>query len=518
MSFLLACVQTEALDSCRWKESLRKGLFSVEEAARSGARLVLLPEAFFPGYYLRGMMEGEQEWRSFDVCALFSEKARQLKIHLAAGMVLFTEEGPVNSAVLWGPDGRELLRTVKSNLWHFDEKYVRPGRSFSVADTSLGRIGMMICADGRIPEVARILALRKASLILDLTNLTSTGRDRKTLSNPQLDYMLPVRAAENGLWIAVADKVGLEAGSVLNCGGSRVIGPKGETVAAASSWKEELLFASVDLSARGYALTPRKPESWTRLGQPTGETEAEKQQFRPMLPVDNELFACMVRFSADDPAEYIRKASGFLLRALDQGNRLILLPAVPAEREDETLKALVPLMKADALTALPLSGEKDGGEFILFTSSGVLGRTGRDGPGVLSTPLGRIGGIFGGDGWNPEPIRCLMISGSEIVLWYGEKSPEIAGELLVKFARTRASENRLFVLASFEGKGGPVLMAAPSGALLAEALEEGDQAISAMVRRMESRSKTVVPGTNIIGGRHPEAYGDLFSPPEEAYP
>ena len=518
MSFTIACIQSEALDCSLWRESLQKGLAAVEEAARSGAKLVLLPEAFFPGYYLSGMMEGEQEWRSLDVTALFSGKARELKIHLAAGMVLFAEDEAVNAGILWGPDGKELLRTVKSNLWHFDEKYVRPGYSFPVADTSFGRIGMMICADGRIPEIARILALKKASLILDLTNLTSSGRDRKALSNPQLDYMLPVRAAENGVWIAVADKVGLEASTVLNCGGSRVIDPRGGTVAAASSWREEILFAEIDLETKGFPLPQRRPEEWSLLGQGTGETEAQKNQFKPLHPVENELFASLIRFSSSCADEYAARAASFLLRALDQGNRLICLPSVPRAEEDRMLKALLPLMPSeDEIAVLPLRDGGGRGEFLLFSSTGVVGRTGGHAPEVLSTPLGRIGGVFGRDGWNPEPIRCLMIAGAEIVLWYGEKMENIPGELLEKFVRTRASENRLFILASFE-EGGPVLMAGPSGAILAAALQEGDQGISAMVHRMESRCKTVVPGTNIIGGRHPEAYGDLFSSPRDNKP
>ena len=79
-------------------------------------------------------------------------------------------------------------------------------------------------------------------------------------------------------------------------------------------------------------------------------------------------------------------------------------------------------------------------------------------------------------------------------------------------ARTRAAENRVFVLHLY---GNDASIIGPSGAVLASALRNGDQAVSAMIRRAESRAKTVVPGTNIISGRIPEAYGELIASGEE---
>src|SRR3989304_4331510 len=90
----------------------------------------------------------------------------------------------------------------------------RPAAQAPGFHTSIGCLGLMICADGRLPEIARTLALRGAQLIVNPTAWVSTARDRRLLTNPQYEYMIPVRALENGVWIASANKVGTEEESI----------------------------------------------------------------------------------------------------------------------------------------------------------------------------------------------------------------------------------------------------------------------------------------------------------------
>ena len=104
------------------------------------------------------------------------------------------------------------------------------GDELEVFDTPIGRIGIILCGDGRQPEIARVLALKGAQLIIDLTNLTATGSSSEQLSNPQYEYMLPTRAVENKVWFVIANKVGMEADSILYCGKSCFISPQ------ASNW------------------------------------------------------------------------------------------------------------------------------------------------------------------------------------------------------------------------------------------------------------------------------------------
>jgi predicted amidohydrolase len=506
----IGCVQSRALDVSRWKEALDRALVLADEAVAGGAELVLMPEALFPAYYLGGE-DPAASWREADPRPVFSGYAANRRIHLAAGLVL--EEGGAlfNGAVLWGPDGGELLRTFKSNLWHFDGRYVLPGSSFPVADTEFGRVGMMVCADGRIPEISRILALKGARLILDLTNLTSTGRNKDTLSNPQLEYMLPARAAENGVWIAVADKVGLEAETVLNCGGSRLIDPLGNVVASLDSSAEGVLVAEADLEAPRPPMPGRTPKLYSILTADTVFTGAYLAQFDPLTSAGDEVFAALCRFTAAGREEFLEKASHFLVRAADQGNRLVCLPFMEEEGCSGVAEKLSCLLAGSDVIAVLSGPAREGRETVVFSADGVIGRFSGEMFEPLDTPVGRIGAVFGDEGWNPEPVRCFMLGGAEVAVWYGDGTRP--RETSVKIARTRAAENRIFLL-YFHG-GDDVLVAGPSGAVLAEALDGGDQAVSAMIRRSESRGKTVVPGTNIVSGRLPSAYGDLVA--DEGY-
>ncbi|GAH78102.1 unnamed protein product, partial [marine sediment metagenome] len=71
--------------------------------------------------------------------------------------------------------------------------------------------------------------------MLDLTNWVTSGFEKETLTNPQVEYMIPTRALENRVWIIAANKVGMEVKSILYCGKSAVFTPDGEVAKIASS-------------------------------------------------------------------------------------------------------------------------------------------------------------------------------------------------------------------------------------------------------------------------------------------
>ena len=216
---------------------LQEVLELLEDAGNAGAKLVVLPECSYPAYYLRDANPYARDGvRGYDeVCALFGHYANKFGYWLAAGMARPTKKGLRNSAVIFGPDGEVRGHYDKSFLWHFDSSWFQAGEEFPVWDTGFCKFGALICADGRMPEIARSLALNGAEIILDLTAWVSSGRDPAQLSNPQCEYMMPVRAFENGVWVAAADKWGTEAGSIVYAGRSTVIAPTGETMICAPS-------------------------------------------------------------------------------------------------------------------------------------------------------------------------------------------------------------------------------------------------------------------------------------------
>jgi predicted amidohydrolase len=502
----IACVQMRARSAEHRGEALQSALRMIDAAADGGAKMALLPETFYPSYYLGGI---DPAWSWREAFSALSEKAAERRIFLAAGIVLKDGGSLRNAAVLWGPDGKERLRTYKSNLWHFDERYVEPGLSFDVAETPWGPVGMMICADGRIPEIARILAMKGARLILDPTNLVASGRDPSRLSSPQLEYMLCARAAENGLWIAVANKVGLESESVLNCGGSCVVDPYGEKVASLGSAEEGILFVDVDLDAAPYALPARAPQKYGAIAQKKENTRAFQSLSEPLPPLaEDELFLGVAQFSYEGTDDYMNRAARMLTRSADQGASLVCLPGTPSCSGDEIAAALSSSLAGEKCMAACAVAEPGAAErrLVLFDSNGLVAslHEGRYTP--VETSAGRIGVVFGDEGWNPEPVRCLMLEGAEIVLWYGAFEDERRRSIIEKIARTRASENRVCIVGSFSGPVRESCIIPPSGAVAASALPGESQAVFALVRRSDCRWKTVMPGTDIAAGRHTEAY------------
>jgi predicted amidohydrolase len=125
---------------------------------------------------------------------------------------------------------------------------------------------------------------------------------------------------------------------------------------------------------------------------------------------------------------------------------------------------------------------------------------------VLNTPVGRVGLMLAAEGVVPEVARSLMLRGAEILLWAGD-DPGLA---MLPFARTRAEENRVFVVCA----GGPTPTGAtaivePSGRLLAVALEGRELSIGAEVNRALSHIKQRAPGSDVVRHRQPTSYEAL---------
>jgi predicted amidohydrolase len=94
--------------------------------------------------------------------------ARELKILLVAGMLEADGEARCNTAVLISPEGRLLGKYRKQHLEH-ELVRNRPGTESPVFATSHGRIGVMICADRRLPEIAGRLKQQGADFLLCLS-------------------------------------------------------------------------------------------------------------------------------------------------------------------------------------------------------------------------------------------------------------------------------------------------------------------------------------------------------------
>jgi predicted amidohydrolase len=170
-----------------------------------------------------------------------------------------------NSAVLIGPDGQIVGSYRKIHPFFPDTRWSRKGDlGFPVFATDIGRIGLIVCMDVSFFESTRIPALKGADIIVCPLN------SRTEAPNPQWR----ARALENGVYMVVANRVGLERGECFS-GGSAVIDPCGRVVGHLGT-EPGLLLSDVDLdnvhqpyAMVGDRLGTRRPEQYQRVLLPS---------------------------------------------------------------------------------------------------------------------------------------------------------------------------------------------------------------------------------------------------------
>ena len=528
----VACVQIEAYDLEHAEAGLQRALVMIDKAAGAGADLIVLPECSYPAYFLRGKDEyAEASLRSWDsVAALFGGKAREHRCHIVAGLVR-PDEGStllLNAAVLFGPGGDVIGSTAKSFLWHFDRHWFRRGVEYAILDTSIARIGLMICADGRMPEIARTLALQGAQVIVDPTALVTGGGNRATLSNPQIEYMLPVRALENGVWIVVANKVGLEADSILYCGRSCVIDPLGSKVAMGSPDREEVIFHDISLSGAPCIPVSRCPAAYRAIAEPAEDQPVVRLLGEAVVPEETVVRVASIQLrEGGSAASYLARVTEVLDTASRQDVQLVVLPGTIPENADsdaaqssETIARLAEMSVRFecglASTLTEYEGTRkyrtcfvwDEGELVgqyRKAHQEDVGYTAGDGLCVLETRFGRLGIMLDEEALLPEVARCLMLNGADVILWPARPSRWP----LRMLARARADENRVYVVLATSVGGGAALVN-PCGTVVAAALPDVEQAIAAQVAWANSRYKEMAPSTHVVFGRVPGTYAGLI--------
>jgi predicted amidohydrolase len=217
----------------------------VAAAASTGAQLLVLPEGTIPAYVLAGKRYDEQlaERALGELRAL----AAQERVVIVCG--ISREHGGLrfNSAVVVDNDGSLAGYADKTFLWHFDRRWFAPSERIAPIATSLGPLGALVCADGRIPTIARALVDAGALILVMPTAWVTSGRDPMNLENIQADLLAQVRARENDVPFAAANKSGTERGYVAYCGKSQIVAADGSIKAMASQYDPETIRASLEL-------------------------------------------------------------------------------------------------------------------------------------------------------------------------------------------------------------------------------------------------------------------------------
>ncbi len=440
----VAAAQLAARPIERSDDALEAALGAIRRAGQFGVDLLVLPECTYPAYNLRSRA-------TYDAAPLLDHDAliqllcdttRDAGVHLVAGLVESRATRLHNAAVLINPAGRVVGVYRKQFLWDRDHDYFAPGESIDVFQTGIGRIGMLICADARAPEIVATLAAQRADLVAMPTNWVNAAKQPGAFYNPQPDFLIPARCREFGLPFICANKSGQEDDETRFCGMSRIVLPDGTTAAEAGPTGDAIVVAEIP-----------EPDPF-------------------------------------DPGQAPPAASREWGVAIRPG---VASPAIPRQ------VTLAAARTANDLTRLPQSGP-----CIAMTlqptisAPGSLARGGVSMVGPMDAPgLHSIGGVFvgyvAGDAANGFAWpRALALQGAQL-LCLSEARSEL------DILRTRAVENRVFVAALTDDW---LALIGPDATVLAQ----DPRLAAARVDLAEAAIKTVAPQTDVFAERRPACY------------
>ncbi|WP_447893530.1 carbon-nitrogen hydrolase [Vreelandella sp. GE22] len=251
-------------------QSLAESEKGVRDAAAQGAKLVLLQELHATHYFCQ-----YEDPALFDLAEpldgptgqRLAALARELDIVLVGSIFEKRAAGLYhNTAVVYdgakGRVGQYRKMHIPDDPGFYEKFYFTPGdidaargEGFTPIDTSVGRLGVLVCWDQWYPEAARLMALAGAELLLYPTAIGWDPNDDDAEKARQKDAWTLVQRAHgvaNGLPVLAANRVGFEpdhsgvGAGVDFWGGSFICGPQGEFLAHASTRTEQLV-ATLDM-------------------------------------------------------------------------------------------------------------------------------------------------------------------------------------------------------------------------------------------------------------------------------
>ncbi len=452
----------------------------VEDAVRQGAELVVFPECMDTGYLFDSpehCRELAETMTDGPFVKALSALARKHGIYIASGVTEWdpAKEKIFNTGVMFDRKGELACHYHKQFLATHDQNWFAFGeRGCPVVDTDLGRIGLLICFDGRIPEIFRSMAMQGAEVIVDMANFFAMD---------QADMWGPARSYENGVWLVAATKAGYER-SIYYPGGSMIVDPKGRVLSKVPYDTHGLAISDIDLDAAAdksiYSandkIADRRPETYGIMALPYKKTPVYGIADKPLIPSQSVTKVAAIQMhvtdgcSAADVLDMVDHTAKLGVKVLTLPEyafcpAAILNASEAAALADQTAGLLGKVSAIAArygcIIALPTVERAAAGlyvtTYLVGTDGKELGRyrkthltaeerqwakAGSDHP-VFDTQFGRIGIMSGYDAVFPETSRCLGIAAADIVLWPASLREPFERELL---AIPRAEDNRVAVV------------------------------------------------------------------------
>ncbi|MDL4813256.1 nitrilase-related carbon-nitrogen hydrolase [Actinomadura opuntiae] len=434
----------------------------VDRAVAEGARLIVLPE-----FCNRLSWYADRDDARRHACAIggpfltaIAARAAAHGVHVKANVTLAGGDGRVTvSSLLYGPDGALLGRSDKLTLMGAEGDHLDPGTAAGpVIATPHGRLGMYACMEGVTSDVPRDLAVRGAQVLLN--SLNSFATDEASLH-------VPVRAAENHVWVvaankvgpllppallpAIAERLGVPPDLLDGAGESQIVAPDGTVVAKGPRTGEAVVVADIDPSLADRKTRPDGTDTFAarrpRLYAPIAETPRP----RAAPPGDEKVDAAVVR------------SPKLVRRAAKAGAELIVLPEL-AFGPDADAGAVVEELAAalHGTTAHAVTSVRAGAAHAayLVNADGLAGRQPQlhasarhsgwateygERLDVFTLPWGRLALVTGDDALYPEVFRLAAIADADAVAV--PFTPAQDWETALGLPE-RAAENRLNVVAS----------------------------------------------------------------------
>lgn len=469
--------------------NLQTCLRLIDRAAAHAPALIVLPEFV---NHIAWYQDADHCYRvavslDDDFIRAIAGRAAAHRCTIKINVTLKRDNGKVTGTnILFDPTGAIAGLNDKQILMGNENNFLEPaGEIAPILETEPGQVGMYACMDGVIPEVARALAVRRPHLLLN--SLNSFAHDEAALH-------IPVRAAENKVFVVAANKVGslvpaslretvaarlkIDPSFLEGAGESQIVAPDGTVLAKAPRTGEAVVVADIDLRQAENKLRPdgtdillsRRPELYRPIGEEPVPATA--------VPTATSILGAVIQSqSLDDGLAAVAQA-------IQQQARLIVLPelfplpegrvtdqAAAAEVSAQMQEALQRLLVAApedcaiAFTAVQQTGAGWEHHGLLLNRQGVLLRqpqlhhTARH-PWVTAlgqalvvadAPWGRVALVVGNDAIYPETFRLAALQHVSVTA--------VAATILEPWESAlgfpeRAAENRMNVLVADRAESG----------------------------------------------------------------
>lgn len=248
------------------EENIRRIAEGIKKLAHRGAQLIVLQELHNSLYFCQ-----VEDVNNFDMAEpipgpstrLFGELAKQYGVVIVTS--LFEKRAPGlyhNTAVVLEKDGTIAGMYRKMHIpddpAYYEKFYFTPGDlGFHPIDTSVGRLGVLVCWDQWYPEAARLMALQGAQILIYPTAIGYESSDSAEEQARQREAWTTVQrghAVANGLPVVAVNRVGWEedpshqTAGIQFWGSSFIAGPQGELCYQASEKDEECQIIDIDMA------------------------------------------------------------------------------------------------------------------------------------------------------------------------------------------------------------------------------------------------------------------------------